>query len=68
MFMKFLTEMMLQATYSANFKEKNPQCAGCMYVNELIFDERIYKNVVSKRFCPSCPKYGGDDDASKAER
>ena len=52
----WLDLMFGQVAFQKEFKEKNPQCAECEHVNELIFDRRVYTNLISKKYCPSCPK------------
>ena len=43
------------AAFRLSFKEKNPRCADCTHVQELIFSEHYY-NWLKKNVCVSCEK------------
>ena len=64
--MNILSEMLNNAAFSAAFKRDHPQCSECQHVNELIFDGRVYRDVVLKRYCPSCPKFERENDNGNA--
>ena len=61
----WMDELFGKAAFRIEFREKHPQCMDCEHVNELIFDRRVYNNLILKKYCPSCPKFSKKTDGEK---
>jgi len=43
----------------AEIIEEKPQCENCEHMNYWAFSPDLYDEVISKKYCPSCPVYDG---------
>ena len=54
-----MNEVFGQLAFQRRFIEEHPECEDCEHVQELIFDGRVYMNIVKKQYCPTCTHYTG---------
>ena len=50
---------LIKSQNHAEILEAKPQCENCEHLNFWTFSSEYYKNTVSVKYCPICPKYDG---------